>query len=1082
MSSLIPLPPSPSQTPSPSALLSPLLESAFASLTISDNTNPGLGTNTNTTSTPAALVTLHASTAFTPFTTSTPLPESQSAMTPPVTPPRATPFVSSTSQTVSQTEEGSETGELPAFFSAVLGTSSPFSTLMPRSPGLTAVSSFSDTGSNGSARSPSPASAPAVTPSRIDAQRSHVRAHTHTVSMVRGGDIDPDADSDDDPFGVLHSFNSSPRIRTARIARSLSSESTDPNANSRSVSRERQEFNFERSRSSQDERGQEAPGPAIFARAPSPSLLSPPFATPSDERPQSFSLADEPQGHQARGEGKGKGKERAQDVITIDAQSKQVHFLATDHAPGAGHRVKLNPTPPASSLPLRLPSTLGRLGDLSSNAHAAPLPPAPAPAIIQLPPTSNAPQNAGLEFDHRTPNVYINGLPPNYPESSLYTLTCAFGGVRSVRTFTRHVGGRASGYGFVLFESVDAAEQCIEGLRNHRNLHPSFSKMHKIPGTPYAPVVSSTGSCGDMYSEGDCDAEGRGAHMQEDDEEKSFRVRMEKLKDPNSSNLYFEGLPLSIDEPTMAALVAPHSIRSSRFFQTKLSDPPRIIAFVRLETPQAAGDIIERLHGRMVRGWNEPGCRISVRLADSAEQRELRRTERVKEGEPSPNRLTIAQAALLNLRGQDVYDQVPASTFQPRPNTANCNEFTVKPRPGNQYNSHHEAFASNAAHMDPRAGGHASHSPAYGQSPFMAHSPIPPGGYHPDMTAAWASMRAGQVLNGGYRNASEHLAQMKPRYNHHVTMGQARTASGFTAVEEQILRAHGDQRSPYQQYPPQPPRSMGMHGPQGASRSAGGVPRIQETLARLRHQEGHGSHTVAENPFHGQARGGSASRAASQQRLRHHNIDMPVDYQINPPNDLHTPPAPSDFPYSHEHVRSQQQHNDPTLSNHNYQPSQAHLRSTTLPPSHFSQRPIRSRQHNSSISAPANNTNIEHITLNTRSNHYINTGNHHDLEHEHGSIAANIQSPRHNDGRQFDRSKHLNVQLHNQRSHDPSETESPLVSPALTFGSARTPSTLSPSTPFFSSTFALPQENYKGHYQEQFAGLEMGGEKQQARH
>lgn len=44
-----------------------------------------------------------------------------------------------------------------------------------------------------------------------------------------------------------------------------------------------------------------------------------------------------------------------------------------------------------------------------------------------------------------------------------------------------------------------------------------------------------------MYSEGDCDAEGRGAHMQEDDEEKSFRVRMEKLKDPNSSNLYFEG-------------------------------------------------------------------------------------------------------------------------------------------------------------------------------------------------------------------------------------------------------------------------------------------------------------------------------------------------------------------------------------------------------------------------------------------------------------------------------------------------------------------------------------------------------------
>jgi hypothetical protein len=44
----------------------------------------------------------------------------------------------------------------------------------------------------------------------------------------------------------------------------------------------------------------------------------------------------------------------------------------------------------------------------------------------------------------------------------------------------------------------------------------------------------------------------------------------------------------------------------------------------RLETREAAQEIIERLHGRMVRGWNEPGCRISVRFADSAEQREMR--------------------------------------------------------------------------------------------------------------------------------------------------------------------------------------------------------------------------------------------------------------------------------------------------------------------------------------------------------------------------------------------------------------------------------------------------------------------------
>lgn len=92
---------------------------------------------------------------------------------------------------------------------------------------------------------------------------------------------------------------------------------------------------------------------------------------------------------------------------------------------------------------------------------------------------------------------------------------------------------------------------------------------------------------------------------------------------------------------SLAALTLPHKIKSSRFFKTKLSNPPRIIAFVRyvqsslafsqylivrqsLETRTAAEQTIERLHGRMVRGWNDPGCRISVRFADSAEQRELR--------------------------------------------------------------------------------------------------------------------------------------------------------------------------------------------------------------------------------------------------------------------------------------------------------------------------------------------------------------------------------------------------------------------------------------------------------------------------
>lgn len=46
--------------------------------------------------------------------------------------------------------------------------------------------------------------------------------------------------------------------------------------------------------------------------------------------------------------------------------------------------------------------------------------------------------------DGKTPNVYINGLPPNFLEEQLLEMTREFGTVVSVRTFTRHVSDKPS--------------------------------------------------------------------------------------------------------------------------------------------------------------------------------------------------------------------------------------------------------------------------------------------------------------------------------------------------------------------------------------------------------------------------------------------------------------------------------------------------------------------------------------------------------------------------------------------------------------------------------------------------------------
>ncbi|TBU31350.1 hypothetical protein BD311DRAFT_688848 [Dichomitus squalens] len=304
----------------------------------------------------------------------------------------------------------------------------------------------------------------------------------------------------------------------------------------------------------------------------------------------------------------------AQDSGPIGTRNDSVNFKAREQG---------SPTPTQEAMAHRLsPDSL----------PPAFVPAAAARAQVAREATEDE-QTDSSDSDPRPPNVYINGLPPNFPEEELLAMTRPFGPVLSVRTFTRHVSDKPSGYGFVLFERLSSAEKCIESLRKYRNLHPSFSKqLHKIPGTPYASVPPSL-----TANTGPTD---------------SFKAKMEQLCDKSSTNLYMEGLPLDVTEATLHALVTPYRIMSSRFFHTRLSSPPRIIAFVRLETRTAAEDIIERLHGRLVRGWNDAGCRISVRFADTAEQRELRRNERQNpEGEQSPARLTMARAALLNLKG-----------------------------------------------------------------------------------------------------------------------------------------------------------------------------------------------------------------------------------------------------------------------------------------------------------------------------------------------------------------------------------------------------------------------------------------------
>ncbi|KAB5589492.1 Protein transport protein sec31 [Ceratobasidium theobromae] len=87
----------------------------------------------------------------------------------------------------------------------------------------------------------------------------------------------------------------------------------------------------------------------------------------------------------------------------------------------------------------------------------------------------------------RSCNIHIQNLPEHYGDAELTALCEEFGHVVSVRVLRRTVAappnrrlpdGQQSTYGFVLFDNIIAAENCVNTLRRrYKNIYPSFARQ-----------------------------------------------------------------------------------------------------------------------------------------------------------------------------------------------------------------------------------------------------------------------------------------------------------------------------------------------------------------------------------------------------------------------------------------------------------------------------------------------------------------------------------------------------------------------------------------------------------------------------
>ena len=200
------------------------------------------------------------------------------------------------------------------------------------------------------------------------------------------------------------------------------------------------------------------PPPPVQATIPLPELDQDQHN--SNERPPYLEHRQFHQQYQPlHGHGHGNVLERGYGLVqgdTIDFAGLNINS-APQQKP-QGMPLSLSPNNPLSSpsdFEITSSSTTSSGFDVSSSTSTAATTPALGSAVTGLC-DSNAKSvdvtggTLSLSDSNKTPNVYINGLPPHFPEDQLFALASPFGEIRSVRTFTRHVRDSESGYGFVL--------------------------------------------------------------------------------------------------------------------------------------------------------------------------------------------------------------------------------------------------------------------------------------------------------------------------------------------------------------------------------------------------------------------------------------------------------------------------------------------------------------------------------------------------------------------------------------------------------------------------------------------------------
>ncbi|KAI1615123.1 hypothetical protein EDD37DRAFT_657697 [Exophiala viscosa] len=174
-------------------------------------------------------------------------------------------------------------------------------------------------------------------------------------------------------------------------------------------------------------------------------------------------------------------------------------------------------------------------------------------------------------------NVYIRGFMPDTTDEDLERWASRFGEIESCKAIIEQDTGKCKGFGFVMYYSPAAAENCIRGF-----FHLGFQASYA---------------------------------------QKSRNSRLKDLEDRGSTNIYCTGVPIDWNESDLAKHFLPYRAISTKICRDVPSGVSKEVGFARFDTREIAEHVIKEYHSAHI---EHDGVKLFLRFADTKAQKQLK--------------------------------------------------------------------------------------------------------------------------------------------------------------------------------------------------------------------------------------------------------------------------------------------------------------------------------------------------------------------------------------------------------------------------------------------------------------------------